>query len=213
MTVVIDLKDRTVMPGLIDMHVHVSGESSPGAYSERFFMNPADAALRATVYLRRTLERRFHHRARLGRRRRLGPEPARRHRQGLGAGACASSRRARPSARPAATPTPPMASTISCAATPGPVEGGHQRRRRRPQGRTPALQGGAPTSSSSPRTGGGAEPGGQRREPAIHRDRAQGRCRHREGLRLCRRGACAWQGRHAARHPCWRGQHRARLLP
>jgi imidazolonepropionase-like amidohydrolase len=56
---VIDLKDRTVMPGLIDMHVHVSGESSPGAYSERFFMNPADAALRATVYLRRTLDAGF----------------------------------------------------------------------------------------------------------------------------------------------------------
>lgn len=56
---VIDLKDRTVMPGLIDMHVHVSGESSPGAYSERFFQNPADAALHATVYLRRILDAGF----------------------------------------------------------------------------------------------------------------------------------------------------------
>lgn len=56
---VIDLKDRTVLPGLIDMHVHVTGESSPGAYSERFFMNPADTALRATVYLRRTLDAGF----------------------------------------------------------------------------------------------------------------------------------------------------------
>jgi len=55
----IDLKDRTVMPGLIDAHVHVSHESSPGAYAERFFQNPADAALHATVYLRRILDAGF----------------------------------------------------------------------------------------------------------------------------------------------------------
>jgi len=55
----IDLKDRTVMPGLIDAHVHVSHESAPGAYSERFFQNPADAALHATVYLRRILDAGF----------------------------------------------------------------------------------------------------------------------------------------------------------
>ncbi|MBV8036967.1 amidohydrolase family protein [Roseateles sp.] len=55
----IDLTDRTVMPGLIDMHVHVSGESSPGAYAERFFRNPADAALHSTVYLRRILDAGF----------------------------------------------------------------------------------------------------------------------------------------------------------
>lgn len=56
---VIDLKDRTVMPGLIDMHVHVTSESSAGAYSERFFLNPTDRALHATVYLRRTLDAGF----------------------------------------------------------------------------------------------------------------------------------------------------------
>ncbi len=50
-----DLKAHTVMPGLIDMHVHVAFESSPTAYGEPFFMNPADVALRGTVYLRRTL--------------------------------------------------------------------------------------------------------------------------------------------------------------
>lgn len=55
----IDLKDRTVMPGLIDAHVHVSHESNPGAYAERFFQNPADAALHATVYLRRILDAGF----------------------------------------------------------------------------------------------------------------------------------------------------------
>jgi imidazolonepropionase-like amidohydrolase len=56
---VIDLKDRTVMPGFIDMHVHVTAESSAGGYSERFFMNPTDRVLRATVYLRRTLDAGF----------------------------------------------------------------------------------------------------------------------------------------------------------
>jgi len=55
----IDLKDHTVMPGLIDAHVHVSHESAPGAYAERFFQNPADAALHSTVYLRRILDAGF----------------------------------------------------------------------------------------------------------------------------------------------------------
>jgi imidazolonepropionase-like amidohydrolase len=57
---VIDLSDRTVMPGLMDMHVHMDHEMDPPAsYSERFFMNSADYALRATVYARRTLEAGF----------------------------------------------------------------------------------------------------------------------------------------------------------
>jgi imidazolonepropionase-like amidohydrolase len=52
---VIDLKNATVMPGLMDMHVHLSGEQSPQSYTEGFFMNPADIALRATTYARKTL--------------------------------------------------------------------------------------------------------------------------------------------------------------
>ena len=53
---VIDLKSATVMPGLMDMHVHISGEQSGAAgYAERFFMNPTDMALRATTYARKTL--------------------------------------------------------------------------------------------------------------------------------------------------------------
>lgn len=51
----IDLKQHTVMPGLIDMHVHIEGESSRSSYVERFRMNKADLALRATVYAKRTL--------------------------------------------------------------------------------------------------------------------------------------------------------------
>lgn len=51
----VDLKAHTVMPGLIDMHVHIEGESSRASYMERFRMNKADVALRATVYAKRTL--------------------------------------------------------------------------------------------------------------------------------------------------------------
>lgn len=56
---VIDLKDRTVMPGLMDMHVHIEGQSSPTRYVEQFRLDPEDRALRATVYTRRTLEAGF----------------------------------------------------------------------------------------------------------------------------------------------------------
>ena len=53
---VIDLKHATVMPGLMDMHVHITGEQSGQAgYAERFYLNPADAALRATTYAKKTL--------------------------------------------------------------------------------------------------------------------------------------------------------------
>lgn len=51
----IDLKQQTVLPGLMDMHVHLSAEKGPKSYSDRFFMNDADFALRATVYANRTL--------------------------------------------------------------------------------------------------------------------------------------------------------------
>lgn len=57
---VIDLKDATVMPGFMDMHVHLDHElDPPGSYSEGFYLNSADYALRATVYARRTLEAGF----------------------------------------------------------------------------------------------------------------------------------------------------------
>ncbi len=52
---VIDLKASTVMPGFMDMHVHLSGEQSPQSYSERFFMNVPEATLRAAMFARRTL--------------------------------------------------------------------------------------------------------------------------------------------------------------
>ena len=51
----IDLQAMTVMPGFIDMHVHIEGESSPDAYIKRFTMDPADIAYEAAVYAERTL--------------------------------------------------------------------------------------------------------------------------------------------------------------
>ena len=51
----IDLKSKTVLPGFIDMHVHIEGESSPSRYLERFTKNPADVAFQSTVYAERTL--------------------------------------------------------------------------------------------------------------------------------------------------------------
>ena len=52
---IIDLKDKTVMPGLMDMHVHIESQSSPSAYLNRFRKNEADVAFGSTVYARRTL--------------------------------------------------------------------------------------------------------------------------------------------------------------
>ena len=55
----IDLKDKTVLPGLIDCHVHLEFEQSKSSYTERFTLNDADIAFRAAVYARRTLEAGF----------------------------------------------------------------------------------------------------------------------------------------------------------
>lgn len=52
----IDLKDNTVLPGLIDCHVHLEWEQSRSSYNERYTLNPADIAYRAAVYARRTLD-------------------------------------------------------------------------------------------------------------------------------------------------------------
>ncbi len=56
---VIDLKSHTVMPGLMDMHVHLTGEYSPDSRLNRFITNEADYAIDATMYAKRTLEAGF----------------------------------------------------------------------------------------------------------------------------------------------------------
>lgn len=52
---IIDLKTHTVMPGLMDMHTHLMMQHHRKVYSDRFFMNDADFALRSSVYAERTL--------------------------------------------------------------------------------------------------------------------------------------------------------------
>lgn len=52
---VIDLSKKTVMPGLIDMHVHLEGETSKDQQIKRFTQNEADVAFQSTVYAKRTL--------------------------------------------------------------------------------------------------------------------------------------------------------------
>ncbi len=51
----IDLKNRTVMPGLIDMHVHLELETNPNRYMETFTYNPADYAFQSVVFAGKTL--------------------------------------------------------------------------------------------------------------------------------------------------------------
>lgn len=52
---IIDLRDATVMPGWIDMHVHIASEQAPERQLERFTLDPQDAAYRSVVYAERTL--------------------------------------------------------------------------------------------------------------------------------------------------------------
>ena len=52
---VIDLKTRTVLPGLIDSHVHLEGETSPNAQLKEFTQSATDIAFQSTVYAKTTL--------------------------------------------------------------------------------------------------------------------------------------------------------------
>ncbi len=52
---VIDLKNKTVLPGLIDMHVHLESEFGPKVYVKRFTNNEADIAFESALYANTTL--------------------------------------------------------------------------------------------------------------------------------------------------------------
>lgn len=52
---IIDLKNKTILPGLIDLHVHIESESNPKTYIDRFTDNEADIAFKSTVFAKRTL--------------------------------------------------------------------------------------------------------------------------------------------------------------
>ena len=52
---VIDMRSRTVLPGLMDMHTHLSSSYSKNSYIRQFTLNPADYALMAAKHARLTL--------------------------------------------------------------------------------------------------------------------------------------------------------------
>jgi imidazolonepropionase-like amidohydrolase len=59
---VIDLGDSTLLPGFIDAHVHLTQEAGPSFYLDFFnsvMRQPAEQALLATTYARKTLEAGF----------------------------------------------------------------------------------------------------------------------------------------------------------
>ena len=55
----VDLSDYTVLPGLMDMHTHLTGEYSENDRLNEFIMNEADYAYDSVLYARRTLEAGF----------------------------------------------------------------------------------------------------------------------------------------------------------
>ena len=51
----VDLRNATVMPGWMDLHVHLDQQQDPRIYTERLSLNSGDFALRAAHYARKTL--------------------------------------------------------------------------------------------------------------------------------------------------------------
>ena len=52
---VIDLKNKTVLPGLMDMHVHIEHETNPNRYLQRYTLNESDIAFDAAYFAEITL--------------------------------------------------------------------------------------------------------------------------------------------------------------
>ncbi|PKV49600.1 imidazolonepropionase-like amidohydrolase [Aquimarina sp. MAR_2010_214] len=53
--ITIDLKNKTVMPGLIDMHVHLEMETNPKAYLQKYTDSEADVAYNSVDFAKKTL--------------------------------------------------------------------------------------------------------------------------------------------------------------
>jgi imidazolonepropionase-like amidohydrolase len=51
----VDLKNKFVLPGLIDMHVHIESEQNPKSYASKFTNNEADIAFEAARFAEITL--------------------------------------------------------------------------------------------------------------------------------------------------------------
>ncbi|MFD1095014.1 metal-dependent hydrolase family protein [Salegentibacter chungangensis] len=51
----IQLRDKTLLPGLTDMHVHLESESNPKAYLQRYTDNEADLAFKSIGFAEKTL--------------------------------------------------------------------------------------------------------------------------------------------------------------
>lgn len=52
---VINLRNNTVLPGLIDLHVHIESETNKDQALQRFTLNEADIAFRASAFAKKTL--------------------------------------------------------------------------------------------------------------------------------------------------------------
>lgn len=52
---IINLKNKVVLPGLIDMHVHIEGEHSPKTRLNKYILNEADVAFNAVGHAKTTL--------------------------------------------------------------------------------------------------------------------------------------------------------------
>ena len=51
----INLRDKTVMPGLMDMHIHLHNEMNPLSYSDRIKLNTEDYAINGVINAEKTL--------------------------------------------------------------------------------------------------------------------------------------------------------------